>query len=30
MDKSVNNAVNKVFCELYQNNLIYEGEKLVN
>ncbi len=30
MDKSVNSAVNKVFCELYENNLIYEGERLVN
>lgn len=30
MDKEVNNAVNKVFVDLYNNNLIYKGNKLVN
>ena len=30
MDKDVNQSVNKVFIDLYNNNLIYRGLKLVN
>lgn len=30
MDKDVNESVNKVFTELYNNKLIYKGKKLVN
>lgn len=30
MDKEVSQAVNKVFVDLYNNNLIYKGNKLVN
>ncbi len=30
MDKDVNQAVYKVFVDLYNNNLIYKGNKLVN
>ncbi len=30
LDKQANNIVNKVFIELYNNNLIYKGLKLVN
>ncbi len=30
MDKDINETVNKVFVELYNNKLIYRGKKLIN
>ena len=30
MDKEVNEAVNKVFVDLYNNKLIYRGKKIIN
>jgi len=30
LDEGLNNAVNKVFIELYNKNLIYRGERIIN